>query len=48
MLNGVAGKSKCVDSAAVKKVTETAGPDLILALEQQQTPSTSTTIAKQH
>ena len=32
MLNGVAGKSKCVDSAAVKKVTETAGPDLILAL----------------
>ena len=32
MLNGVASKSKCVDSAAVKKVTETAGPDLILAL----------------
>lgn len=32
MLNGVAGKSKCVDSAALKKVTDTAGPDLILAL----------------
>lgn len=32
MLNGVASKSKCVDSAALKKVTETAGPDLILAL----------------
>ena len=31
MLNGLAGKSKCIDSAALKKVTENAGPDLILA-----------------